>query len=154
MIIGIDPDLDKNGVALVEGDKIVSLHGLRFVELLRLMDQYPDATYVLEDVEANKPTFNRGITNRKQENKISQNVGQVKGVARIIGQCLEDKDCRFIKAAPLKGIHKKAKNDKAFFNQLTGWEGQSNQDKRDAALLAKYGIRPGQYVPRPSEVPH
>jgi hypothetical protein len=29
--------------------------------------------------------------------------------------------------------------DAKFFNQLTGWTGSSNEDKRDAGLLALYG---------------
>jgi len=37
---------------------------------------------------------------------------------------------------PLRGSVKKAKNDAKLFNKITGWEGKSNQDKRDAALLA------------------
>lgn len=40
----------------------------------------------------------------------------------------------------LKGTYKKkAKDDAKFFNQLTGWTGRDNEDKRDTGLLALYG---------------
>ncbi|MEH6451143.1 MAG: hypothetical protein V7765_20935 [Oleispira sp.] len=80
-----------------------------------------------------------GISAR-QVNKIAQNVGQVKGVKRVLVECLlhEGIPVRLVK--PLKGIYKKkAKADAKFFNQLTGWTGSSNEDKRDAGLLALNG---------------
>ena len=153
LIIGIDPDQQKNGVAFIQGGRIQSLHALNFFALQAVIDQHPDAIFAVEDVEANPPTFKRKLT-PKANMKVSQDVGRVKGVANLIIQYLVEKDRRLHRVRPLKGQVKKAKDDGVYFNRLTGWEGKSNQDKRDAALVGLYGIKPGQYVPRPSEVPH
>ena len=41
----------------------------------------------------------------------------------------------------LIGINKKkATYDAKFFNQLTGWQSTSNEDKGDAALVALFGV--------------
>lgn len=155
MVIGIDPDLEKCGVAFVEDGLLTSLEAHGFFALITLIDLNPDAVYVVEDVELNKAIYARHAgKNAKVRERIGQNVGQVKAVARLIAQYLELKDCRYQMVAPLKGRFKKAKEDRALFNRITGWTGSSNADKRDAGMLALYGIRKGQYIPRPSEVPH
>lgn len=153
LVVGIDPDMDKNGVALVSNGRIDELYGMNFFQLQAFIDANPDAVYVVEDVEANLPVFNRQLTVRKNL-KVAQDVGRVKGVARLIADYLAEKDCRFIKVKPLTGRFKVAKKKADVFNRMTGWSGSSNADKRDAALLALYGIRRGQLVVRPSEVPH
>ena len=152
LIIGIDPDLDKNGVAITYKQTIISLHGLNYVQLQKLIDAHPEAGFIVEDVEYNKPVFNRRL--KPLENlKVAQNVGMVKGVARLIIQYLTETNSRFIKVPPLNGRFKQAKKDRDYFNRLTGWQGSSNADKRDAALIALYGRRnPNQLILRPSEV--
>ena len=161
IVIGIDPDLEKNGVAMLVEGELMSLQNLPFMKLMEYCqhEEWLSANsgsslvFVVEDVEYNKPVFNRRLS-PKQNLKVAQNVGMVKGVARMIVQFLEASDMRYIKVPPLKGHLKKAKNDRQYFNQLTGWQKSSNQDNRDAALLAKYGLPAHVYVPRPSEVPH
>lgn len=72
--------------------------------------------------------------------KMAKNVGQVKGVKRVLVECLQHEGIPVRLVKPLKGHYKKkAKQDTKFFNQLTGWAGSSNEDKRDAGLLALYG---------------
>lgn len=154
LVIGIDPDLDKNGVAIVTDGQVQELNNLNFMELMKFCSTYhQQAVFVLEDVEHNKPVFNRRLK-PLQNLKVAQNVGMVKGVARLIAQFLETGDYRFIKVRPLRGELKGAKKNRAYFNQITGWSKSSNEDNRDAALLAKYGFPRHLYVPRPSEVPH
>lgn len=137
MKIGIDPDLVKSGVALVDGQKILELHALSFYDLTKLIEQYPDAHYVVENVEYDETTYTRPGTSVPAMKKIAQNVGMVKGAHRIILQWLYGKGCNVTSVRPLQGIvKKKAKGSAKYFNQITGWTGSSNEDKRDAALLA------------------
>ena len=152
-IIGIDPDLAKNGVALVEQGQLKTMSAKPFVELMAYIDANPDALFAVEDVEYNKPVFNRYL-NKPQNLKVAQNVGMVKGVARHIFEYLEYRDCLYVRVPPLKGRLKTAKDDAKYFNRLTGWQGRSSADKRDAALIALYGVRPNQLVLRPSQVPY
>lgn len=144
VVIGIDPDLVKSGVAEVVDGEIVKLHALAFPQLIEFAklqhESHKQIEFIVEEVEADKTTYQRAGTNQHQMRKIAQNVGQVKGVKRVLVECLlhEGIPVRLVK--PLKGHYKKkAKADAKFFNQLTGWAGSSNEDKRDAGLLALYG---------------
>ncbi len=159
MIIGIDPDLEASGVAIVRNGQIESLQNMDFFDLQEFIqlqkEVEPDVIFAVEDVELNKALYAKHNGQKaKVREKIGQNVGQAKGVTRLIEQYLIRLNCRYVMVAPLKGRFKKAKKDSEYFNRLTGWTGRSNADKRDAAMIALYGIKPGQYVPRPSEVPH
>jgi len=139
MIIGIDPDLVKSGVAVTEGGKILTLDAIRFFELCRFIDEHKhQCVFHLEDVESNKPTFQRNV-NQSAMRKIAQNVGQVKAVCRLLVEYLDGAGANYKLIKPLVGHVKRAKKDAEFFNKLTGWQGRSNEDKRDAALLALYG---------------
>jgi hypothetical protein len=64
----------------------------------------------------------------------------VKGVARVLVECLESMGADVVQVKPLRGPIKKAKTDRVYFNRVTGWAGSSNEDKRDAALLALFGV--------------
>ena len=127
---------------LAEQSKIKELHALPFPELMTFSKNLIDThqpIFVVEEVEADKTTYHRHGTNQHQMRRIAQNVGQVKGVKRIMVEMLKSMgaDVRLVK--PLIGINKKkAKGDAKFFNQLTGWQFTSNEDKRDAALLALF----------------
>jgi len=138
-VIGIDPDLVKSGVGIVENGELIDLKALPLFELVDFIKANQDALFVLEDVETLKPVFNkRGVKTQQAKLKVAQNVGQVKGACRFLKEALAAAGVEFVLQRPLVGYAKKAKKDAKFFNQITGWEGQSNEDKRDAALLALY----------------
>lgn len=140
--IGIDPDLDKSGLAIIEEGKITAMSKYSFPELIELLTDMKKNGEIfkvyLEDPEANKPVFFRK-GNQKVMLKIAQNVGQVKAVARLINECLLFNSVTCHKIKPLVGYAKKAKRDSELFNKITGWEKRSNEDCRDAALIALFG---------------
>lgn len=136
-VIGIDPDLVKSGVAEVKKGQIIDLQALAFFDLINLIDdRADDAVFVLEDVEHSKSVYIRPGTSPAQMRKIAQNVGQVKAIGRLLKQYLEGSGARFVMVKPLRGTAKKAKKDASYFNKITGWTGISNEDKRDAGMLA------------------
>lgn len=141
-VIGIDPDLVKSGIALVLDGRLVNLQSVPFFELLQVIELERDkgAHFVVEDVEANKPTFQRNVK-PAQMRKIAQNVGQVKAVARLIREYLDYIGASYTMVKPLVGMPKVAKKDAKVFARLTGWTGRCNEDQRDAAMLALYGLR-------------
>lgn len=146
LVVGIDPDLVKSGVALARSGKLISLLAQPFPELLRLSRELvtDNAIFIVENVEHDKTTYRRGKTNANQHARIAQNVGQVKGVARVMVECLQDMGADIHLVKPLTGPAKrKAKDDAQYFNQITGWQGSSNQDKRDAGLLALFAVPRG-----------
>lgn len=146
--LGIDADIEKSGVAVVENGKIKVLHKLSFPDLVTFvveLSSQREVQVMLEDVEANKPIFWRDIKGTPEQKRkinlsIAQKVGMVKAVARLIRQALESKGITVHMIKPLKGNVKKAKEDAAYFNQITGWDKRSNEDGRDAALIAMYGV--------------
>jgi hypothetical protein len=151
--IGIDPDLDKSGVATIRNNQIVALDAMRFFDLIGFIEEHKaTAVFHLEDVEYHKATFQRYIKDPKTKKqralkpaemyRVSQNVGQVKAIGRLISNYLKDSGAEYHLIKPLTGMVKKAKDDADFFNRLTNWDGRSNQDKRDAALLALFGKPP------------
>ena len=149
MIIGIDPDVELSGVAVTKAGRIISLDKMALFELVAFIDEHKHrAVFHLEDIQHVKPTFprfmkdNRGcvrpVTPAVRDN-ISQKVGMVKAAARFIQNGLKNAGAEYVLIKPLKGDIKKAKSDAQYFNRLTGWKGRSNEDNRDAALLALYG---------------
>lgn len=142
MQVGIDPDLVKCGVAVVVDGRLTELQGLHFFDLLEFIDLHRDqAEFILEAVETDKATYQRPGTSNRQMQRISQNVGQVKGIGRLIAEYLERADANFHLVRPLSGTAKRCKTDTALFKRITGWSGSSNGDTRDAAMLALYGKR-------------
>jgi hypothetical protein len=143
--IAIDPDLHFSGMATMENGQYQELRVISFPDLVDLIREHnfdPNTTFVIEDVNANKPTFSRPGQNAAQMKKIAQNVGMVKGVGKIMIDMLSHHGCKYELVKPLKGLLKSAKNDKGIFQKLTGWTGQSNEDKRDAAMLIhKYRVK-------------
>ena len=145
LVIGIDPDLVKSGVAVSFNGSLSQLYALSFPELLEFAkDKYAEhgdrVEFIVEEVEADKTTYQRAGMNQNKMRKIAQNVGQVKGTKRVLVDCFNYYGIPVRLVRPLRGEYKKqAKNDAKYFNRITGWTGSSNEDKRDAALLALFG---------------
>jgi hypothetical protein len=140
MRIGIDPDLVKSGVAVVVDGSLLTLDALSFFELIKFIDEHKhQARFVLEDVEHDRVVYHRKGSNQAVMRSISQKVGMVKAIGRLLKEYLEGAGADYVLVKPLQGQLKKAKKDAEFFNRLTGWDGKSNEDKRDAGVLALYG---------------
>jgi len=142
LVVGIDPDLVKSGVAITRAGGLVHLDALRFPELLEFVRELlPEQPLIIvEEVEADKTTYHRPGTNARQHGRIAQNVGQVKGVKRVLVECLQSMGVDVVLVKPLNGpVKKRAKGDAEYFNKVTGWTGRTNEDKRDAAMLALWG---------------
>ncbi len=137
LVVGIDPDLKKSGVAVVSDGKLQTLDALKLLDLIEFISEHKHcAHFVIENVNHDKATYIRPGTNKNVMQNISQKVGMVKAIGAVLEEILTDLGAEFTSMKPLRGSVKKAKNDAELFNRMTGWEGKSNQDKRDAALLA------------------
>jgi hypothetical protein len=141
--VGIDPDIVKSGIAVLEGGKLTSLHALPFAEIPDFLLSLGGQICVqvkIENPGAIKTMWsNAGKGGLRVQMSIAQDVGRVMAVAELLRQVLEHAGYQVKMVKPLSGPVKKAKDDAEFFNRLTGWTGRSNQDKRDAALIALYG---------------
>ena len=139
LIIGIDPDMRGCGVCRLVDGKIVELSITPTHLIFEMFLQAHKAGYVfvIEDVDALKPTFNKGQkkTAEAQQRK-AQNVGMVKASKIIMQQYLLHYGCE-VYLAPA-GVGKQLKNNAKLFKEITGYEGSTNEDKRDAYSIAKY----------------
>ena len=147
-VIGIDPDVDKNGVARLDcNSKTLEITTLTFPDLLDyLLYQKRQAEVTQQNVvvvvEAgwmNKGNWHigRGQTIRAAA-RTGQNTGRNEQVSRIIGQMCKRYGLRYEFIRPLlktwKGKDGKITHDELAY--FTGIKGHTNQEGRDAALLA------------------
>ena len=145
--IGIDPDMIASGLAVVSGKQITKLHSVRLPNLvatIQAIGSPGEVVIKLENPEANKAVFSRAITGAKNQravkDAIAMKVGKVMATAHHIHEMLVAAGYPVKLVAPLKGpLKRQAKDDAEYFNKVTGWSGRSNQDQRDAALIALWG---------------
>lgn len=145
--IGIDPDMIASGFAVATGKSITRLQSVRLPQLVaavQMIGAPGEVVIKLENPEANKVMFARSITGAKNQravkDAIAMKVGKVMATAHHIRELLESHGYAVKMVTPLKGpLKRQAKDDAEYFNKVTGWTGRSNQDQRDAALIALWG---------------
>lgn len=130
--IGIDPDSEKNGVALYQGSTLVGLYNFSFIELQEFLLQNRTALVVIEDVMRNTATFKKsGATTQGSIRKVAYSVGRCAQVGYHLVQFCEHHDIKYV----LKPISKMWKKQKSVFERITGYKGRSNEDTRSAAYF-------------------
>jgi len=142
--IGIDPDMVASGIAVVNGKEVQHLLSIKLPDLISAIKAIGSPAEVcikLENPEANKGLFaSRQNKNKAVSIAIAMSVGKVQATTHHIKELLESEGYAVKLIAPLKGeVKRQAKADAKYFNKLTGWSGRSNQDQRDAALIALFG---------------
>lgn len=141
IVIGIDPDSKKYGLAGFLDGKISWLDSFDTVELVEWLgivkEKYGtlhDVTFVIEDVKANPFIYSR---NQKNSHAIAGNIAQKIGACKhsqtVAEQFIEKHGFKLIKQRPIKGNWAKNKTE---FERVTGWTGRSNEDTRSAAYMA------------------
>jgi hypothetical protein len=133
--IGIDPDLDRSGVAIFEKDnKILVLKNLSFWQLFDLLKEHNEKIIIVR-IEAgwlNKKSnwhTEYGQTKTKGES-IARNVGENHAVAKLIVQMCIYLELKYEIIQP-----RAHKTDATLFRAITKYDGKTNQDNRDAAML-------------------
>ena len=124
IIIAIDPDLKKSGVATIVNGEIISLESSTIYDLISfIQNQYDkahhldDLYFVIEDVTKIKTIYARNRhQNQSIASKIAQNVGMCKAVGLIIGELIEGITGEKPVLAPV-GIGKQTKKDAKLFNE-------------------------------------
>ena len=136
MITAIDPDMRKSGVCqLNDKGEILSLESMSIIEIIEHVQHYPNDDYVIEDVNKIKAMYARG--RNTSNTRIAQNVGMCKGAGTIIIDIISHYATSKPTLAPV-GLGKQFKNNAALFKQVTGYEKQTNEDKRDAYAIAHW----------------
>lgn len=132
--IGIDPDTDKNGVAIWYKDsKELVLKNLRFFELFSLLSELKTAFDIQVVVDAgwlNKSNFHAVFGNKNINAKIGERVGANHEVGKKIVEM-----CEFLNLPASLNKPTKTKSNAERFKAITGYVGRTNQETRDAGLL-------------------
>lgn len=133
ILIGIDPDVDKNGVAFIYKD-VIDLLNLNFFELfdyLKIAKSKPKELLVV--VEAGWLNKSNWHTNKKGSAalnaKIGNNTGRNHEVGRKIIEMLEYLGVQYKLVKP-----KTSKINSKMFHRITGIK-KSNQEQRDSYML-------------------
>ncbi|MBV2128178.1 hypothetical protein [Arsukibacterium indicum] len=142
--IGIDPDMIASGLAVVEAKGILKLQSVKLPDLIstiQAVGKPGEVVIKLENPEANKGLFaSRANKNKGVSIAIAMSVGKCQATAHHVQELLIAAGYTVKMVTPLKGpLKRQAKDDAAYFNKVTGWTGRSNQDQRDAALIALWG---------------
>lgn len=133
MIIGIDPDLIKSGIACLHQDtKRIEMTCLSFVDLIKFvrMNQPIIKCVYLEAGWLNQKSSWHAAENKNTAAKIGKNVGQNHATGMLMQQCLEAENVKVILVKPTT-----TKYDAEQFEKLTKIKTRTNQEMRDAAML-------------------
>jgi hypothetical protein len=146
MVIGVDPDADKNGVAVFINGELTCLNTLDtldfyfFIENFAYDKRFRKILVSIEDVKSKGATFS--ATNRKGGqkvmNRISQNVGQCKHAQTEIERCCKRLNVDIVHYPP-SSMFKKGAQVK-LFKERTGFKGRCNEDERSAAHFGLIAI--------------
>lgn len=134
IIIGIDPDIDKSGVALAIDGKIQDLQCLSFSHLVQLLEARMDSIkkVYLEAGWLNKKSSWHVAPNAASREKAAYKVGQNHQVGKLIEHYLIELEINYELIRPTE-----AKRNHDEFCILTKWDKRilTNPEKRDAGML-------------------
>lgn len=132
IVIGIDPDSDRHGIAVYRDGKLAELHMMNLIELRLWIDaEDGDMLFSIENVLAKNGLYAR---NSNSNPLIAQNI------ALKLGRCQQAQE-ELMREIDHRGLpyilHKPNKanwaNDNRMFQRVTKWTGRSNSDTRSAA---------------------
>jgi hypothetical protein len=145
-IIAIDPDVDKSGVAeLSPQHRLLEVTSLSFPQLIDYLQTRKELsrtakTSLLVVVEAGwlNSISNFHTTAGRKGQRIAKNVGSNHQVGKMIVEMCEHYAIPVTTVKPLKKMWKgkDGKITQAEIASFTGITGRTNQEERDAALLA------------------
>ena len=133
LTIGIDPG-KSTGIAYAENGKITRLETLSFWGAIKVLENHKHAAIVLE-LPTNKAVWHNGATSKKAIRRTGVNVGSCIREAELIYEYLVMNEFNYLVVKP------QGKIDSKRFNQVTGWQGGSNQHTRDAGVLTLMKIK-------------
>ena len=136
MVIGVDPDSDKHGVAIYLDGVLVDLKMMSLVELrCWVLEQVgcQEIVFSIENVLAQNFVYSRNARNSKAAHaKVALSVGRCQQ-AQI--ELIRELEHMGIKYQLYKPSGRNWAKNKALFKQRTGWDKKSNVDTRSASYF-------------------
>ena len=141
IIIGIDPDSNKHGVAIYQGKELIDLRSLRLVDFFSLDCEFKITETHIENVCGNNATFSKSfVKNERAGTTVSRSLGMCQQAQIELERVFELLCIKVIK-------HKISSNWKAsgpgkrILENHFGWSKQSNEDTRSAAYFGYLGVK-------------
>ena len=141
IIIGVDPDSEKHGVAIYDGRELCDLATLNTVDLvLSCVEGQPQMPlFSIENVCANNFIYARNNKgSRAVQAKIGMSVGRCQQAQIELQRWLDKYECPYVLHKPQRGNWA---DNKPAFVKATGWAGRSNGDTRSAAYFGWLAAR-------------
>lgn len=136
IVIGIDPDTEKHGVAVYTNGRLADLRSLNLIEIITMIlerKEDEEMIFSIENVCANNFVYARNMTkNPKVNMSIARSVGACQQSQTELMRALDHYDITYVLHKPSRSNW--AKN-KAQFEKATGWNKRSNEDTRSAAYF-------------------
>ncbi len=134
ILIGIDPDVDKSGVAIMESGKLT----LKNLTMFELFDELTfiksldvNVKIYIEAGWLNKTNWH---TSGKMNIATVAQIGARTGANHETGRKIAEM-CEYLKIDYELVRPTQSKVKASFFKQLTKYQGRTNQEQRDAAML-------------------
>lgn len=141
IIIGIDPDIDKSGVALMNAEtKKLTLFNMRFFELFGYLESLKILKVNLEKVYIEAGWLNQSNwhVTPGDSPKLAANIGKHTGRNHQVGILIAEM-CEYLKIDFELVRPTRAKLDAKTFKRIYKYEKRTNQEQRDAAALLPVG---------------
>ena len=147
LVIGVDPDSNKHGVAVYRDGSLCELLNLNTIQLYKHITDNEkvalsngEIVIHMENPKGRKGVFSqRTGFSKSQDLMIGQKVGMCKQAQTSVEQMADELGIKVV-------LHKNSRswkkgNDKKLFERITGWTGRSNEDTRSAAFFGYLGCR-------------
>lgn len=137
ILLGIDPDIDKHGVAIYKNGELIALHKWDAVNIVAYLEEiageYASCKASIEDVNANNFIYARNAnSNRNIEKDIARRIGKVQQAQVELMKWFDNYGITYALHKPQKGNWADKRD---LFERITGWAKQSNEDTRSAAFM-------------------
>ena len=145
VILGVDPDSSKSGIATYINGKLAELTCLSLIDIYFHVDDLcirfepSEVELHIENVKANKAVWHNKKGSQAAYGMTCQKVGQCKQVQTEIERIAEHFGIKVVRHQVSK-MWKDSATGKAVLNDL-GWTGQSNEDSRSAAYFGYLGVK-------------
>lgn len=137
IVIGIDPDSDRMGLA-VYFDKNLSICTTATIpelitEYLPELQKQGDIMFSIENVLAQNFVYHRNVKAKKVvQGAVSLSIGRCQQNQKELMRWIEHYDLPCIAYTPTSGNWA---DNKVLFERVTGWKGRSNSESRSAAYF-------------------
>lgn len=140
IVIGIDPDSERHGVAIYADGKLESLQMLNTVEIVRdVLQVWKEPLFSIENVMANQFVYVRNQkASKAAQSKVAMHIGRCQQAQIELMRALDSYGIKYVLHKPQAGNWS---DKRELFERMTGWEKQSNADTRAAAYFGFLAVR-------------